>query len=172
MIPFLIVLFCAVFAFSVSTIALNGDPSNINIYEAMQLNYRIVFGDFFTDQYNNDAAQWILFILASGLLSLIMLNMLVALMSDTYARVMSDIIPKDFCELTNMILEQEEILFWKWKSGSPQYLHFAQYLEKQEKEQWEGSAGGKMKNKKMDDSGRIESLEQKVEMLLDVITVL
>jgi hypothetical protein len=49
MIPFLIVLLCAVFAFSVSTIALTGDPENLNIYEAMQLNYRIVFGDFFTD---------------------------------------------------------------------------------------------------------------------------
>ncbi len=69
-----------------------------------------------------------------------------------------------------MILEQEEILFWKWRSGTPQYLHFAQYLEKQENQEWEGLAGGK--TKKIKDKRKIESLEQKVDILLDVITVL
>ena len=55
-------------------------------------NYRLMFGDFSTDEYEG-VADWSLFIIASVLIPLIMLNMLVAIMSDTYARVMSDILP-------------------------------------------------------------------------------
>lgn len=39
--------------------------------------------------------------------------MLIAIMSDTYANVMNDIVPTDYYELNNLILEQEEILIWK-----------------------------------------------------------
>ena len=46
-----------------------------------------------------------------------MLNMLIAIMSDTYARVMSEIVPSDYYELNNLILEQEELVFWKRNKG-------------------------------------------------------
>ncbi len=69
-----------------------------------------------------------------------MLNMLVAVMSDTYARVMNEVIPKDYSELNSMILEQEEIMTWKRNSGAPMYLHLASYLEKEEADEWEGQA--------------------------------
>ena len=71
--------------------------------EAIKHNYRLMFGDFETDGYSQ--AGWVLFIFASVLIPLIMLNMLVAIMSDTYARVMADILPSDFLELNEMILE-------------------------------------------------------------------
>ena len=66
-----------------------------------------MYGDFETDGYTT--INWFLFLIASTLLPLVMLNMLIAIMSDTYARVMADIIPSDFFELNQMILEQEEI---------------------------------------------------------------
>lgn len=62
-----------------------------------------MFGDFSPDDYH--FAGWILFVISSTLLPLTMLNMLIAIMSDTYARVMSEVIPSDFFELTAMILE-------------------------------------------------------------------
>jgi len=37
-----------------------------------------------------------------------------------------------------MILEQEQIMIWKKKSGTPQYLNFCHYLEKEETGEWEG----------------------------------
>jgi hypothetical protein len=46
-------------------------------------------------------------------LPLIMLNMLIAIMSDTYARVMSEIVPSDFFELNQMIVEVEKLYFWR-----------------------------------------------------------
>lgn len=39
--------------------------------------------------------------------------MLIAIMSDTYARVMGQIVPEDFYEMNDIILEQEQLLFWK-----------------------------------------------------------
>jgi hypothetical protein len=56
-----------------------------------------MYGDFSPDDYT--AAGWVLFIISSILMPLVMLNMLIAIMSDTYARVMGEIVPSDFCEL-------------------------------------------------------------------------
>lgn len=82
-----------------------------------------MFGDFDTDNYTK--AGWVLFSLAAGLLPLVMLNMLIAIMSDTYGRVMNDIIPSDYSELNNLILEQEQIRGHKrYDYGKEQYLHF------------------------------------------------
>jgi hypothetical protein len=78
-------------------------------------------------------------------LPLIMLNMLIAIMSDTYARVMSEIVPSDFFELNQMIVEVEKLFFWRRQQGKPQFLHFAYYVEQQEQEEWEGQIQGLMK---------------------------
>jgi hypothetical protein len=54
--------------------------------------------------------------------------MLIAIMSDTYARVMADIVPSDFSELNDMILEQKEVFLWRRGFGKPQFLHFGVVL--------------------------------------------
>jgi hypothetical protein len=54
--------------------------------------------------------------------------MLIAIMSDTYARVMADIVPSDFYELNKMILEQEEVMIWNRNKGTPSFLHFGVYI--------------------------------------------
>ena len=64
-----------------------------------------MFGEFDTEDYRK--SDWILFVISSFLMPLVMLNMLIAIMSDTYSRVMSEIIPSDYMELNEMILEQE-----------------------------------------------------------------
>ncbi|CDW81032.1 (myosin heavy-chain) kinase [Stylonychia lemnae] len=132
MIPFMIVLIGAVLGISLSFEVLN----NISLVDALKHNYRLTFGDFDTDNYTN--ANWFLFIIGSVLIPLIMLNMLVAIMSDTYARVMSDILPSDFHELNQMILEQEEIQFWNRKKGKSGFLHYVTPLLKKEGNDWEG----------------------------------
>ncbi|CDW84994.1 wd-40 repeat protein [Stylonychia lemnae] len=132
MIPFMIVLIGAVLGISLSFEVIN----DISMLEALKHNYRLTFGDFETDNYT--AANWTLFIIGSVLIPLIMLNMLVAIMSDTYARVMSDILPSDFLELNQMILEQEEIQFWNRRKGQLGYLHYVTPLKRKEGNEWEG----------------------------------
>jgi hypothetical protein len=64
--------------------------------------------------------------------------MLIAIMSDTYARVMADIVPSDFSELNSMILEQEEVLTWKRSTGTSKFLHYGQAVQQGEGSEWEG----------------------------------
>lgn len=101
-------------------------------------------GDFDTDSYPQ-AGNWILFIISSVLLPLIMLNMLIAIMSDTYARVMAEIVPSDFSELNDMILEQEEVLLWRRSLGKPEFLHFGEIMQQGEAGEWEGQIQGILK---------------------------
>jgi len=105
----------AVLGFSISLRALELEDLD-NTILAMKSEYRLMYGDFDVD--NLDTSGWILFVMGSCLMTLVMLNMLIAIMSDTYARVMSEIVPFDYFELNNLILEQEEILVWKRNSGT------------------------------------------------------
>lgn len=125
MIPFFIVLLVAMTGFTITFYTLQ--PAPYEFSEALKNNYRLMFGDF--DPGNYTPANWILFIISSAFLPLVMLNMLIAIMSDTYARVMGEVVPSDFLELAKMIFEQEQMLFWKRSQGTNQHLHFANILE-------------------------------------------
>lgn len=65
--------------------------------------YLLMFANFATDNYT--AGQWILFFLSSIFIPIIMLNLLIAIMSDTFARVSDSMIEADGKELNRMILE-------------------------------------------------------------------
>ena len=136
MIAFMIVLAAALLGFSITFTAIKVDELD-NTALSLAHCYDMMYGNFATDNYNT--AGWIIFIIASILMTLIMLNMLIAIMSDTYARVMSEIVPSDYYELNSLILEQEEILFWKRNSGRAKFLHFAHYMEQGDDEEWEGA---------------------------------
>jgi len=57
------------------------------IYISVLNVYLIIFGEYNLDGYQFD--QWLVFVMATVLLSLIMLNLLIAIMSDTFERVMA-----------------------------------------------------------------------------------
>ena len=65
--------------------------------------FKLDFGDFDTDDYNN--LQVALFIVAAIFIPLIMLNMLIAIMSDTYDRVKEDQSKRDYHELAGLLFE-------------------------------------------------------------------
>ena len=68
----------------------------------------------------------ILFTFAVVLIPLIMLNMLIAIMSDTFGRVSSGMIEAEGRELNSLILEQESIMFWVRDAKRIQmHLHWA-----------------------------------------------
>ena len=56
--------------------------------------YLLIFGEFSIDDYGK--AEFTLFFAATFFLALIMLNLIIALMTDTYERVMTNIVEQDF----------------------------------------------------------------------------
>mmetsp|Transcript_21646 Transcript_21646/g.15898 ORF Transcript_21646/g.15898 Transcript_21646/m.15898 type:complete len:175 (+) Transcript_21646:1462-1986(+) len=168
---FLVVLILAMFGFTATFLSLRETETD-GIVSSLKHNYRLTFGDFNPDDYS--VAGWTVFIIASTFMTLIMLNILIAIMSDTYARVMGDIVPSDYKELTNMVLEQEEIMIWNRSKGKPMFLQWVEYLEKEESDEWEGQIQGLIK--KVSQSGAnnpevIDNLQKKLEQVLEIVTL-
>ena len=63
-----------------------------------------------------------------------MMNLIVAVMSDTYNSVMTNIVIEDSRQLNSMILIYENILFWRRNYGKPKYLFWLQYTSSKEGE--------------------------------------
>jgi len=47
-----------------------------------------------------------------------MLNLLIAIMSDTFDRVMNNIVHQDAVEMNQLILESEVLMFWNRHKGT------------------------------------------------------
>jgi len=71
--------------------------------------YLLIFGEFSIDDYGK--AEFSLFFAATFFLALIMLNLIIALMTDTYERVMTNIVEQDFKQLNSIIMEYENFLY-------------------------------------------------------------
>ena len=61
-----------------------------------------------------------------------MLNLLIAVISETYDRVMENLVPFEYQERCNLMAEVEEMMFWKRESGSCKYIHVALYEQESE----------------------------------------
>lgn len=121
-----------------------GKLENINeqarpIYGSILYEYLLIFGEFDMDGFETDTygERWMLFFMATVLLQLVMLNLLIAIMSDTYAKVMSEIEISNGLELNNLIIEAESLKFFNRKNVSKNVLHWVEY-----KTESEGSWGG------------------------------
>mmetsp|Transcript_741 Transcript_741/g.416 ORF Transcript_741/g.416 Transcript_741/m.416 type:complete len:117 (+) Transcript_741:19-369(+) len=108
---FLVVLFLAIITFTIITRINNNYRGIDNKFgEAIYEIYLLTYGEFTIDGYV--PFDWIVFVLATLFMPLIMLNLLIAIMSDTYEKVASDMIEADARELNELILEHESFLIW------------------------------------------------------------
>ena len=71
--------------------------------ESWQLAYRLSYGDFEEDYLGG--TEWTLFFVATLSLSLVMLNLIIAIMGDSYDRIMEGLVIEDEKERLRLILE-------------------------------------------------------------------
>ena len=83
--------------------------------------YILDFGQMDTGGYNK--LQWLYFLLVTVLNPIIMLNLLISVMLDTYGRVKTDEAIADALELCCMIKEVELLMFWRRNIKSKSYIH-------------------------------------------------
>jgi len=72
------------------------------------------------------------------ILSLIMLNLLIAIMSDTFEKVMSEIDISEGIELNNLILDAECSKIRNRKNTKRSYLNWVEYKSDEGGADWEG----------------------------------
>ena len=94
--------------------------------------YRLDLGDFETDL--TETFDWFMFFISTMINPLIMLNLLIAIMSDTAAAV-AEI--DDICglrELAEMVIDVEKVMFWKRLLTHKHYLHKCDFVQAENSE--------------------------------------
>jgi WD40 repeat protein len=115
---FLIIFFYTILAFSFIFYALD---SSGDYYPTFVSTYSTTLGNSNTDNY--DKLQWLFYLFITLFNFIIMLNLLISILSDTYARVNEYQIIADGKELANMIMEVELMLFWRKKMDTKEFIH-------------------------------------------------
>ena len=93
---FLFILFVGIIGFGVSFYALSNNNDNVDdrfingIFDSFLYSYKLVLGEFDLDKFEkstNKILLWVLFIICSLFTMIILLNMLIAIMGDSFNRV-------------------------------------------------------------------------------------
>lgn len=101
------------------------------VFQALD-NTSTKYFDYLTSAYMTDLGNadsqgytklhWLFFLLITVLNQIIMLNLIVSIMSDTYSRVRETSIQADSIELTNMLIDIETIMFWNRQKNNKLYF--------------------------------------------------
>jgi hypothetical protein len=118
MIPFMFILSTGTLAISLLFYEIEGNKKDM--ISCILQSYRIAYGDYDVENYTNE--KWVVFIVATVINPLIMMNLLISIMGDTYSRVQDLQAVADSKELGSMILEVEPMLFWNRSSGDKMFL--------------------------------------------------
>lgn len=89
--------------------------------------YLLTFGEFDMDGFDENGFLWVLFIIATISIDLVLFNLVIAIMSDTFTRVMSEIVISDGMELNDLIIESEKLKFWNRSINARHVLHWVEY---------------------------------------------
>ncbi|CAG9332243.1 unnamed protein product [Blepharisma stoltei] len=115
---FLVLLFYSTLSFSFIFYVL--DTKSLGYAENLAMAYRINIGDYDVDGMNE--IQWIFFFIASLINAIIMLNLLISIMWDTFERVQEFSEIADQKEVAEIIVELETLIIWKRNSSTKRYF--------------------------------------------------
>ena len=115
---FFIIFFYSIVGFGLVFYSLS---SSTDYFDFLTSTYVLNFGNMKTDNYNK--LEWVFFLLVTVFNPIIMLNLLISIMSDTYSRVKQDFETADLLGLCYLIKEIELLLFWRRGLNDRKYLH-------------------------------------------------
>jgi hypothetical protein len=150
---FFIILFYSTIAFSLIYQAhIHDDRSFLDYFlDAFKLN----LGELNTDA-SSTFLGWILFIIVSIINPVIMLNLLISIMSDTYGRVKEKRVVADARQLAEMILEVESIM--GWRRGLNEMFYLKMFCLESELSSADESIEGKLREMKIWALGMMEAV--------------
>ncbi|CAG9330473.1 unnamed protein product [Blepharisma stoltei] len=133
---FLVLLLYSTLSFGVIFYTIQNN-SDLHIKDYLTMAYRIDLNDFDTKGFNS--FEWVIFGCATLVNSIIMLNLLISIMGDTYERVNDGMIVADGKELANLIIDCELLLIWKRNKTVKKYLQGCREEGDKVDETWGGS---------------------------------
>ena len=128
--PFLMVYFYSIFSFTWLFLVLGEPDANDgsdSYFTSWLKVYMFNFGQYDTGKY--EILQWISLIITTTVNPLLMMNLLIAVMGDTYDRVQQDIVVADLKEIASQLYDIESVMFWRRNKGRPRYFQICTYGE-------------------------------------------
>jgi WD40 repeat protein len=129
-IPFLLIFFSSTVTFALLFyISTDSDHFSSTFVYSYQLNFND-FSGLMPSGYSENFSLtfWTIFFLASIMNPIILLNMLIAIMSDTYDRVQEDQIVADCKEMAGMIMQVESMMFWRRHLNKTSFIQRCDYV--------------------------------------------
>lgn len=119
---FLVILFYFTVAFTFMNISLIGSKNGYESFYTIQNTYLLNFGSFVIDE-NDGSWEWVCFVISSMINFLVMVNLLISIIGDTYDKVQAFRDIADRREMAEMVLEIEYLMVWKRNLDVKRYLH-------------------------------------------------
>jgi hypothetical protein len=161
------------------------DASYLSLFENT---FETIFGggNLLEVKTQSDKAKWLIFFFTTLVVTVIMLNLLISIIGDTYDRVQMQSAETSNKIKISMIHEIEKMFFWKRNSGSEKYMIICDKIEA-ESTDWEGKVKtivqeinlieksqtdyfrtliSKVSEHKSESTSSIKSLEEKLDKLL------
>jgi peptidoglycan hydrolase CwlO-like protein len=107
------------------------------ITDTLKLAFQLNLGDFDPDKYS--VGQYIVFIIAAIMNLIIMLNLLISILGDSYDKVQFTMIETDYEQMTEVIIEMERMMIWNRDKKLARYIHKFELFKNEFSEvEWEG----------------------------------
>ena len=129
--PFLVILFYLNFTFALTFYKLDQlkeHPDFSGFTDAWIHSYTLNFNSFHISVYK-DYKEWVVFIIATVTNPLILMNMIIALLGNTYTMLKDQAGTADMKELAGMIIEYESMLFWRRSNQSKLYVQICSSIK-------------------------------------------
>ena len=134
--PFLFIFFYSTFAFGVIYfVSLKGEEKNI--FELWSAPYQLNMGETM-DADKVSSATYIYFMMASVINVILLLNLLISILGDSFDSFQIDATQIDYLEQAELILEIESLMFWKRNLNERKFMQTCQVLTVEENQEWEG----------------------------------
>lgn len=124
---FLILLTYTTLAYGTLFVASSGVGGGYNFVSAMKDAYLLDLASFEAGSFTN--SQWVVFFMASIINCIIMLNLLISILGDSYSKVQETLIESDYSQMLDAILELEKLMVWNRNKGVRIYLQICRELE-------------------------------------------
>ncbi|OMJ69060.1 hypothetical protein SteCoe_33313 [Stentor coeruleus] len=131
-IPFLMIVLYSTLAFSFIFERVFRDPTKepFSYFFYLSMSWELNLGSFSSDEYST--LMYFAFVLHAILNPILMLNLLISVMSNTFERVNSQVEVADSKELAKMILEAELVYAWNRDNIEKEYLYMIKGVEIEE----------------------------------------
>ncbi|CAG9312019.1 unnamed protein product [Blepharisma stoltei] len=132
---FFFLLFYSTFGFGVVFMAVQNNPEK-SFFSVLSWSYLIDLSSIEIESY--DISDYAVFLFASVVNLIIMMNILISVIGDTYDRVQEGIIVADRIELLEIIIEGETLAYWNRKNESHSFIQMLTLDKNEEDYTWLG----------------------------------